>query len=128
MRVFFLTLLAAIAIGLTVSPAPLEAQCATCASAEGIPDHCVFGPYANSFARCRYTPLFGCEVSGCCEGSGCQTRGTEGLSLAGSVITADHLQMFGEQSARNCTGAIAVVATVDLAENASSRASDVLIL
>jgi len=50
------------------------------------------------------------------------------LSLAGSVITADHNQMFAKQVVRSCAGAIAVVAATDPAANADPRGSDLLIL
>ncbi len=101
-------------------PTKLQAQCAVCGSAEGIPDHCKYGPYANSHSSCRWTPLFGCDLGGCCEGSGCEPEAPEGLTLAGSVIVEGIPVMYAETSQRTCSGVLAVVGTsnIELAEGA----------
>ncbi len=96
--------------GLALTPVEAHAQCAVCTSAEGIPNHCAWGPYSDSAASCNYTPLFGCRTSGCCTGSGCEPEGPEGLSLAGSIVTSDQHFMFGNAAVRTCSGSVVVVA------------------
>lgn len=126
----FVYLLAALLslTGLAITPAKAHAQCAVCTSADGIPDHCAWGPYANSAASCNYTPLFGCRPSGCCLGSGCEPEGPEGLSLAGSVVTSEHHSMFGVAPIRTCNGSIAVVAVLAIKDGATQDFKDEVVL
>lgn len=114
-------------------PRAAEAQCAVCVVETGIPPYCSWGPYANSWARCQFVayPAMGCELSGCCQGSGCgQTF--ELLSISGGVrLTPQSSKVLANlemNEHRDCRGFLLKYTTTD-AERERSRSvvNDILI-